>query len=508
MPSLLVAWLAAPNTWDSMTYHLSRVKHWIDNETVAFYPTHILRQLHSGPMAEYQILQAMLITGTDGAANFIQFQAYCICVLGVWRIAELLGGDSRAKLLAATAMATLPPAVLQSTSTKNDLVVASFVLAFIVFAIRNSWLLTGCALGLALLTKATAWIYLAPAGLAVTVLLLRRRGAAGLQNLAVILGIAALINVPQWSRNYSLSGNPIGAMREGPDLGYLNESHHLKDLAGNAVRNLALHAATGNRKIDAAILRTVEGFHRFLEIDPRDPRTSWHGRSLIMASSRHEDTGGALVWMVLSVAGAVAALVRARPTVRWYCAGVFVAAALFVTLLKWQPWHTRLHIPLFAVVFPAAAIGIASLANRRIVLALVAVLIVGALPFTLFNETRPLIGERSVLLVPRTSQYFSARPILERPYIEAMNAARRCDTIGLVTAGDGWEYPLWALAGRASTVEHVAVTNASADFAPPIRVAPCAIVITAADPRPSVEWDGRPYDRAYASPVLSLFIAR
>ena len=142
------------------------------------------------------------------------------------------------------------------------------------------------------------------------------------------------------------------------------------------------------------------------------------------------------------------------------------------------------------------------------VLALVAVLIVGALPFTLFNETRPLIGERSVLLVPRTSQYFSARPILERPYIEAMNAARRCDTIGLVTAGDGWEYPLWALAGRASTVEHVAVTNASADFAPPIRVAPCAIVITAADPRSSVEWDGRPYDRAYASPVLSLFIAR
>ena len=42
----VVGW---PNQWDTMVYHLSRVDHWAQNKTVAFYPTHILRQLFNPP---------------------------------------------------------------------------------------------------------------------------------------------------------------------------------------------------------------------------------------------------------------------------------------------------------------------------------------------------------------------------------------------------------------------------------------------------------------------------
>ncbi|NEQ81489.1 MAG: 4-amino-4-deoxy-L-arabinose transferase, partial [Moorea sp. SIO2I5] len=37
----LTAMVAPPNTWDSMTYHMSRVLHWMQHHSVAHYPTHI-----------------------------------------------------------------------------------------------------------------------------------------------------------------------------------------------------------------------------------------------------------------------------------------------------------------------------------------------------------------------------------------------------------------------------------------------------------------------------------
>ena len=36
---------SVPNTWDSMTYHLPRIEHWLQNQSLGFYPTSITRQL-------------------------------------------------------------------------------------------------------------------------------------------------------------------------------------------------------------------------------------------------------------------------------------------------------------------------------------------------------------------------------------------------------------------------------------------------------------------------------
>ena len=57
----LIAFVAPPNTWDSMTYHLPRVMHWIQDRSVAYYPTFILRQLYLAPGAEYLILQFQIL---------------------------------------------------------------------------------------------------------------------------------------------------------------------------------------------------------------------------------------------------------------------------------------------------------------------------------------------------------------------------------------------------------------------------------------------------------------
>ena len=50
LPLLFLAVYVPPNTWDAMTYHLSRVEHWIQNKNVEYYPTPNIRQLFHQPL--------------------------------------------------------------------------------------------------------------------------------------------------------------------------------------------------------------------------------------------------------------------------------------------------------------------------------------------------------------------------------------------------------------------------------------------------------------------------
>ena len=48
----LALW-TTPYNWDSMTYHLSRIAHWAQNQTVAHYATNIIRQITSPMLGEF-----------------------------------------------------------------------------------------------------------------------------------------------------------------------------------------------------------------------------------------------------------------------------------------------------------------------------------------------------------------------------------------------------------------------------------------------------------------------
>src|ERR1700680_2901303 len=97
----LTAWVAPPNTYDSMTYHMSRVAHWIADRTIDFYPTNIVRQLDQPPLAEYTILQLQILAGDDQFANLVQWFSMAGCVVGASLIAQQLGSQVRGHILAA-----------------------------------------------------------------------------------------------------------------------------------------------------------------------------------------------------------------------------------------------------------------------------------------------------------------------------------------------------------------------------------------------------------------------
>ena len=158
---------SVPNNWDSMTYHLPRIEHWLQNRSLEFYPTSIIRQLERNILAEKLILVFRSVSGAYPVANMVQWLSFCGCILVVGSIARELGGSRSAQYLSSVMMSMLPMAILQSSSTQVDLVAAFFGVASVYFLLRVRvgrpyFLLYSAVLAAALAwhAKGTAAVYL------------------------------------------------------------------------------------------------------------------------------------------------------------------------------------------------------------------------------------------------------------------------------------------------------------------------------------------------------------
>jgi hypothetical protein len=161
-------------------------------------------------------------------------------------------------------------------------------------------------------------------------------------------------------------------------------------------------------------------------------------------------------------------------------AALALSAAALCLGLNWQGWVSRLQLPVFVLACPLIGVAAGRL-PPRVGRACGALLLVVALPWVLRNNTRRLIGPRSIFLTPRTEQYFANHRALLAPYRRAARAvaAAGCTEAGLIIGGDDFEYPLWVLmaeeAGRPVALRHVQVGNESAVREGPVPP-PCAVV--------------------------------
>lgn len=82
-----IAFIAPTSQWGSVSYHMSRIMHWIQNRSLKFYPTLIPRQLHLNPWAEYALLHLQLLSGSDRFANLLQWISWIGSITGITLIA-------------------------------------------------------------------------------------------------------------------------------------------------------------------------------------------------------------------------------------------------------------------------------------------------------------------------------------------------------------------------------------------------------------------------------------
>ncbi|MFK3982461.1 hypothetical protein ACI2K4_19050 [Micromonospora sp. NPDC050397] len=403
---LLVAILAEPNNFDSQTYHLPKIEHWVAQGSLEFWPTAIHRQVTIPPGAEYLLLHLRLFTGGDGLYNLVQWLAGVACLLLAARITKQLGGGRRAQLLTAFLVGTTPMVLLQATSTQTDLVTAAWVgcLATLVLdglarrADAGSVLALGTATGLVAITKTSGLLGAGPLlvlwGLAQLRLAVRKGpllthsvnkgpfltavGRTGLGSVVVLL-VAAVVTGPFLFRVTAEFGNPLGPPRLRESIPM--QRHDPGSILVNALRigqtaldtPLSALRDTSAGAVGSAPADAVVGVAGLVGVDPQDRATTF-GQTRFPVQSWYpdEDRVAFPIAGALALLGVLFALFRPRllgpaqpGPARAYAATVAVTLLLHASMIKWQPWGNRLLLYALVMAVPLAGLWLDSMFRRR-----------------------------------------------------------------------------------------------------------------------------------------------
>jgi dolichyl-phosphate-mannose-protein mannosyltransferase len=363
--TLAIGLISPPNNWDSMTYHLSRVEHWRANASVSHYPTNSVWQLYLSPFAEFVILHFQVLgRGSDHFANLVQWLFFLAAMAATGSIVKTLGGNAKAQCISVLAVATTPMVIMQATSTQNDLVCGFFVVAVALFSLRislqrkpNDSLYLALAAALAVATKGTAYVFIPPFIIWALWQAYRKEGTRAMLGLGALVWITMLlINGGHWIRNFHLWGQPLGDP-EWLEL-YRNHIYGLKQLGLSVLLNTLLHLGTPFVHVNSFLEQIASwAASAWAGLSLHDPALNFAWKHTFKIDLRTHDTFAGNALLVALLLGAVGhTVLRGSSVCRRYAALWFTSALMFCFLLKWAPYNTRLHTPLFML--GAAFIGV------------------------------------------------------------------------------------------------------------------------------------------------------
>lgn len=452
-----------PNNWDSLTYHMSRIMFWLGNESLNHFPTHILRHLYQPPFTEYVILNVNLLNGNDYFSNSVQWSFLVLSIISLWAVLDYFEIQRRYKLLAAFLIITIPSVQLQASTTKNDIVCSFFIITVTYFCLKTyhelkfkNFIFLGISIGLALLTKGTAYIFLAPILFLFSVFILyklikTKEYQIFLHGFLIVI-IVLLINLGHYSRNYKIN-NSILNIDETEGKMYSNVNINGNLIFSNLLKNVGLHIGYPFQKKYDSWLRES---HKNNSINIDNPDINYLGMQYqgpkenetnedLIPNSTH------IVLIFLSVLFLLFKIIKLKINIKELMVlfVLVIQIAFFVGYLKWQPWHTRLHIPIF--IFSVLIIILASKHIKRFIY-----IIIVCLPLLLyqfyfnfvFNNLRPIIKNTNytkniMVSDSRYKKYFSNQPFLYSEYSDILNLIYDSNPhkVGLMLSD--WEYPIF-----------------------------------------------------------------
>lgn len=432
-----------PNTVDVLNYHLPRQVMWLQQGGLDPFDTINDRQNMMPPLAELTGLQFLALTGDDRWSALPQWFAYLGLWLGVAVLTRRLGASRPAALLAGVLGLLIPMAYQEASVAKNDLFV-TFLLVLVAMHLvawtsanarprgRDAVEL-GVSVALACLTKSTALIFaplLCAAGLLKWAW--QTRWSAALKPIAVAALAWVVLMTPFFVRNQAWYGSPLGEHRAEEGGALLNQGLAPSLVVSNVLREATLHVLTPIARWNDAWLAAVRRAHTALNVNVDDPRTTlWITKFDPLYAPTAEMVAGAPAHFILGLpllCWLVAAGRRGgAQTVRWLAAFALVGGLAFCVVLKWQPWATRLQLPLFALGVAAAVAGGETLAARRRGWLGGAALVVGLAAWApgADHDLRPLWTAPTIWNSPRESGYYWSRPFAADRDAAFVQTARR-----------------------------------------------------------------------------------
>lgn len=542
----VIAIVTPPNNWDSMTYHMARVVHWIQNHSLAHYPTYYSAQLVHPPFAEVVILHLQILTGGDRFANLVQVFSMIGGVIGASLIAKQLGADKRGQIFATVFCATLPMGILQSSSTQNDYVVcfwlvclAHFVLLTLPYKNPPTRLVLsiGASCGLAIFTKSSGYIFAFPFMVWLFVWYVNQLRWKMWKPAAMVAAIFFSINIGHYLRNFDLYRNPIATAEYSVE--YKIEIYSLPTFISNIIRNLSLHTdivrhlglqglITPFTGILTKLMRIVHGFLGVNMTDSRitHPPNSYNG---VPGLSFDENVAGNPLHLLL-IFIAIAIFIfyrklRINKEIIAYILSVTAGFLLLCWMLKLQPYQSRHHLSLFVLAGAFVGTVFSKVWNRHLVTFLAVILLVTSMQFVFNNKYRPIVAQNNIFNTSRNELYFTNRPKLVKPFFEATDFIKttNCADIGLSLGAEKspsaqyWEYPIWILLNKNNgdlikfghIVNSANLSAVKSQVYPHNQFNPCAILAIRPSQEPPVEtmtFKDRNYIKKWVSNPITVLL--
>jgi 4-amino-4-deoxy-L-arabinose transferase-like glycosyltransferase len=511
---LVVAWVSPPNNADSLLYHMSRVVHWAQNGGLQHYASSYVNQIVMPIWAETAILNLRVLWGNDHPANLVQWFALVGSLVAVSRIARGLGATRTGQAVSAAFVLATPMAVLQATSTQNDMVVAYWLVCLLFWVMEGRmrpWrspetLYVGLTLGLGTLTKGTFYVFALPVMLWYLAGQLRSFGSAKMLSAGLLVAVlASMMNLGFWLRNFHTYGGILGSADH---LASYLSVYPAGRTAGEgdtypSATSTAVEGAVGMARAEVQMLgwnlRTPflgpnqiirDGFSRTPGLFGPE-----YADEYSQGLWNHEDTAGNLIPLVVVVLCLAPLAVWATGGKHGLAVSYSVASLAGFALLPLVISNgaslvgVRFQLPFFVSWAPLVGLLASSAFGGSWVPLIGVSFVLAGLPWLLLNNTRPLLGRMpwttrtpSVLEASPYNLLFAMNPGVMDEYLTVADDVNRlgCQDVGLRIDSHDFEYLFWWILDAPQSGRRIESVYTYAELQPYVDPAfrPCAIICT------------------------------
>lgn len=401
IPLLILAIYVPPNNYDSMTYHMSRIEHWRQNQNVYPYSTVNIRQVIHNPLSEYLIANFLITSEIDIFSNLVQFFSWIGVLCALTLITKELNFGRLHQFVVGIIFVSIPMGIFQSTTTQNDLFGAFFLVSFIYFGLGikgqfdlGKFIFVIVSLILGGFTKYTVFVFGLPFAIYFSIVFLRSLNFKETFKL-IFLGLAftAFIFAPFLLRNYltygSLSGDDEMSSR------MQNSSINFSIGISNFIKHLFDHFYLPIGSYSNFLNQLVIYFHTIIGISKDNPEANFLNIPYSPSFILSENITGSLFHVLLFIFSTIIGMMyfKKYPKIAVFIVCSWLGFFLYSLVFKWQPWQVRLMLPWMIVTSIPCGIFVAnflSFKTYKFHVFILGLIVYSAIP-VYFNISKPLI---------------------------------------------------------------------------------------------------------------------
>lgn len=382
---VLLALCTVPYNWDSMTYHIPRIVHWIHNQSIEHYATNIVRQVANPPFHEFICLDVYLLSGNrDIFFNLVQCAAFLTNAWLIYEMSRKLGCDEKFSKVGVLMFCSMPVAFAEALTTQNDNLCSMFLLIFFFYLLdflhmsrkfedcKENYVkvvIMAACVGFGYLTKPTvtmAMLFLCI--ILLVVCIIRRDVLKTITKLILMaLPIMLIILIPEMVRNIETFGAIFPSGTGSRQLvGTLNPKYLFINGLKNFLFNLpSIYIINSHVYLTSFVCMVAQ----LMGADINDPSISEDGRifSLHQAPSFGHDTAVSstiLIVAMVCLAWCIYRRKRAEKYPKMYTYVVMTMFALICVFIRWEPFVSRYMLPYLALMCPLVSIWLADISKN------------------------------------------------------------------------------------------------------------------------------------------------